>query len=171
MPLSAACLMIGFKASRSDGLMMIALAPAEMRLRMSAICSDGPPFRLATITFETRPDASASALIEQIISSRQPLPISVFDTPTMYLPAADAVPPAAAAKAKAATAAMRCFLAITFLPGHARPGRPSGDAIAATFYVKRAEVQAPFFRLDATAASMKARPRAPSTTSGVAARA
>ena len=82
MPRLAACLITGFSAARSDGLMMIALAPAEIRLRMSAICSDGPPLRLATMTLESLPEASASALIEQIISSRQPLPISVFDTPT-----------------------------------------------------------------------------------------
>jgi hypothetical protein len=34
-----------------DGLMMMALAPAEIRLRMSALCSAGPPLRLATTTF------------------------------------------------------------------------------------------------------------------------
>ena len=64
--------------------MMIALAPAEIRLRMSAFCSAGPPFRFATITFETLPLESACALIAQIISSRQPLPTSVFETPSTY---------------------------------------------------------------------------------------
>ena len=63
---------------------MMMFAPAEIRLRRSAICSEGPPFRLARITLETFPDASASALIEQTISSRQPLPMSVFETPTTY---------------------------------------------------------------------------------------
>src|SRR5277367_5147818 len=84
--------MTGFSASRSEGLMMMMFAPAEIRLRMSAICSDGPPLRLATITFETLPEAWASALIEQIISSRQPLPVSVLETPTTYLSAASAAP-------------------------------------------------------------------------------
>src|SRR4051794_4306528 len=67
--------------------MMIAFAPAEIRLRMSAICSAGPPFLFATITLLTLPLAAAWALIEQIISSRQPLPTSVFDTPSTYGPA------------------------------------------------------------------------------------
>src|SRR5439155_7576963 len=96
MPLAAACLITGLSASRSDGLTMIALTPAEIRLRRSAICSDGPPLRLATTTLETTPEASAWALIEQIISSRQPLPISGLDTPTTYLSAAEVLPAAAA---------------------------------------------------------------------------
>jgi hypothetical protein len=100
MPLSAACLITGLSASRSDGLTMIALTPAEIRLRKSAICSAGPPLRLATITFETMPEASAWALIEQIISSRQPLPISVLETPTTNLSAAMA--PLASASAETA---------------------------------------------------------------------
>src|SRR5580700_9792004 len=116
MPLSAACLITGLSASRSDGLRMIALTPAEIRLRISAICSDGPPLRLATITFETRPEASASALIEQIISSRQPLPISVLETPTMYLSAAKAPPDAESARAMD-VAANRWVLFILFPPG------------------------------------------------------
>ena len=37
---------------------MMALTPAEIRLRRSAICSDGPPLRLATMTLETMPEAS-----------------------------------------------------------------------------------------------------------------
>ena len=41
---------------------MIALTPAEIRLRRSAICSAGPPLRLATMTFETMPEASACGL-------------------------------------------------------------------------------------------------------------
>ena len=94
---------------------MMMFAPAEMRLRMSAICSDGPPLRLATTTFETLPEASASALIEQIISSRQPLPISVLETPTTYLSAACA-PPAIANTASEALpripVSFICFLPI-----------------------------------------------------------
>ena len=83
--------MTGFSASLLDGSTMIAFAPAEIRLRRSEICSGGPPLRLARMTFDTTPDAFACALIEQIISSRQPLPISVFDTPTTnFLPCAAA---------------------------------------------------------------------------------
>ena len=52
---------------------------------MSAICSAGPPLRLATITLLTLPLASACALTAQIISSRQPLPTSVLETPMHVL--------------------------------------------------------------------------------------
>src|SRR5438445_6996555 len=90
MPLSVACLITSLSASRSDGLMTITFAPDEIRLRMSAICPAASVVLLATITLETTPDALAWALIEQIISSRQPLPVSVLDTPTTYLVA---VPP------------------------------------------------------------------------------
>src|SRR6266568_7417679 len=63
------------------------------------------------ITLETAPDALACALIEQIISSRHPLPVSVLDTPTTYLvvvpPPFDWLPPhdtrANPATSKAAT--------------------------------------------------------------------
>src|SRR5436309_10480600 len=76
--------------------MMIAFAPAEIRLRMSAACSAGPPFRSATITLLTLPLAAASALTAQIISSRQPLPTSVLETPRTYFlpePPFDELPP------------------------------------------------------------------------------
>ena len=154
--------MTGLSASRSDGLMMIAFAPAEMRLRMSAICSDGPPLRLATITFETRPEASASALIEQIISSRQPLPISVLETPTTYLSAASA-PPAVSISAANEAPYMRLCFVTSFLPYNSR-----GFHAAARFFVySLTEVQAPPLRLEATEASIKAMPSAPSFTVGV----
>src|SRR5262245_29252883 len=65
--------------------MMIAFAPAEIRLRMSALCSAGPPLRFATTTLLTTPLATAWALTAQIISSRQPLPTSVFETPRTYV--------------------------------------------------------------------------------------
>src|SRR5216684_6911255 len=45
------------------------------------------------ITFETTPDTLAWALIEQIISSRQPLPCSVLETPTTYLVVVVVPPP------------------------------------------------------------------------------
>src|SRR6266542_4357484 len=94
MPLSLACLMTGLSFSRSDGLTMIALTPCEMRLRRSAICSVGPPLRLATTTLLTLPLASASALTEQIISSRQPLPTRVLLTPTTHFFSPPPPPPA-----------------------------------------------------------------------------
>ena len=85
-PRAAAWATTALSAFALDGLMMIAFAPAEIRLRMSAICSAGPPLRLATITFETLPLESAWALTAQIISSRQPLPTSVLLTPSTHLP-------------------------------------------------------------------------------------
>src|SRR5450631_3433077 len=80
--------MTGLSASRSEGLTMITLTPAEIKLRRSAICSEGPPLRLAMTIFDTNPEASACALMEQIISSRQPFPVNVLETPTTYLSAA-----------------------------------------------------------------------------------
>src|SRR5438132_14274788 len=85
MPLSVAGLMTELSASRSEWLITITLAPEEIRFRMSAICPAASVLRLAMTTLETTPDALAWALIEQIISSRQPLPCSVLETPTMYL--------------------------------------------------------------------------------------
>ena len=104
-----------------DGLMMIAFAPAEIRLRISAICSAGPPLRFATITLLTMPLAAACALTAQIISSRQPLPTSVFETPRMNFACdlserADAVTAAVTATAVSATRAIaqRALLDETF---------------------------------------------------------
>src|SRR5690242_10584225 len=58
------------------------------------------------ITLETTPETLACALIEQIISSRQPLPCNVLETPTTYLvvpPPLLPDPPPHAASAEAAT--------------------------------------------------------------------
>src|SRR5919199_1296950 len=55
-----------------------------MRFRRSAFCSAGPPLRFAIFTELTLPLALACALTEQIISSRQPLPTRVFETPRTY---------------------------------------------------------------------------------------
>src|SRR5712691_4833375 len=57
------------------------------------------------ITLETTPETLACALIEQIISSRQPLPCSVLETPTTYLvvPPPPPDPPPHAARADAAS--------------------------------------------------------------------
>src|SRR5690348_1863654 len=105
MPLSVACLMTGLSASRSDGLMTITLAPDEIRLRMSAIWPAASVLRLAMMTLDTTPDAFACALMEQIISSRQPLPWSVFDTPTTYLVVPPPPPPELPPQATSAKAA------------------------------------------------------------------
>src|SRR4051812_3858837 len=80
-PRALACAITELSALALDGLITMALAPAEIRLRMSAICSAGPPLRLATMTLLTTPLAFDCALIAQIISSRQPLPTSVLETP------------------------------------------------------------------------------------------
>jgi len=52
------------------------------------------------MTFETTPEAFACALIEQIISSRKPLPVSVLEMPTTYFLA---VPPVLLEPPQAAT--------------------------------------------------------------------
>src|SRR3954452_25128421 len=83
-----------FSAVASAGLMMIAFAPDEIRLRIAAICSGAAPFWLDTSTLDTLPLARACALTAQIISSRQPLPTSVLETPrTYFLPPLDPLPP------------------------------------------------------------------------------
>ena len=60
---------------------MMALAPWEIRFWRSWICSVGPPFLEMAMTLLTLPLASAWALTEQIICSRQPLPARVLLTP------------------------------------------------------------------------------------------
>src|ERR1700704_2694962 len=58
------------------------------------------------MTLETMPEAFAWALMEQIISSRKPLPVSVLETPTTYflVPLVDGVdPPQAVASSPAAS--------------------------------------------------------------------
>src|SRR5262249_58996164 len=69
-----------------------------------ALSPPAPPFLLATITLLIFPLESACALIAQIISSRQPLPTSVFETPSTHPPACGFAEPLAV-KAIAATAA------------------------------------------------------------------
>src|SRR4051794_6078832 len=79
--------MTELSAVASAGLMMIAFAPEEIRLRIAAICSGAAPFWFETRTLSTAPLASACALTAQIISSRQPLPTSVLETPSVnFLP-------------------------------------------------------------------------------------
>ena len=58
IPRAAAWAITALSALPLDGLMMIALAPAEIRLRMSAICSAGPPLRFAMMTLLTMPLAA-----------------------------------------------------------------------------------------------------------------
>src|SRR5258706_9311714 len=89
MPLALASAMTGLSAAASAGLARIALAPAEMSVRIAAICSGAPPFWFCTSTLLTLPLARAWALAPQIISSRKPLPTSVLLIPrTYFLPLA-----------------------------------------------------------------------------------
>src|SRR5260370_9524754 len=83
------------------------LAPDEMRLRMSAIWPAASVLRLAMTTFETTPEALAWALSEQIISSRQPLPCSVLETPPTYLVLLPPPPPLDPPQGARATASTR----------------------------------------------------------------
>src|SRR5215208_4364516 len=85
--------MTELSAVASAGLTMIAFAPEEIRLRTAAICSGAAPFWLDTRTFSTAPLASACALTAQIISSRQPLPTSVLETPSVNFFSALPPPP------------------------------------------------------------------------------
>src|SRR5215212_756323 len=84
MPRFLASAITGLSAAASAGLATIAFAPAEIRLRIAAICSGAPPFWFWTTTLLILPLASAWALAEQIISSRKPLPTSVLLTPSTY---------------------------------------------------------------------------------------
>src|SRR4051794_6670566 len=119
--------MTELSAVASAGLMMIAFAPEEIRLRIAAICSGAAPFWLETSTLSTAPLASACALTAQIISSRQPLPTSVLETPSVNFlfalpdepelelepessPLPHAVTPTASDAASSATAANRLLL-------------------------------------------------------------
>src|ERR1700726_1274710 len=87
MPLALASAITGLSAAASAGLARIALAPAEMSVRIAAICSGAPPFWFWTSTLLTLPLARAWAFAPQIISSRKPLPTSVLVTPrTNFLP-------------------------------------------------------------------------------------
>src|SRR5690349_18117116 len=85
MPRRSASLITGSSALRSAGLMTIALAPDEIRLRMPWIGALASPLTLWTSTSETWPEARACAFTAQIISSRQPLPTSVLLTPILYI--------------------------------------------------------------------------------------
>src|SRR5712692_583555 len=117
MPLAAASLMTGSSALRSDGLATITLTPAEIRLRMSAIWPLGSVVRLAVMTFDTMPEALAWALMEQIISSRKPLPVSVLEMPTTYFFGPVVVlldPPQATASSPAASTNPMAFGHLSF---------------------------------------------------------
>src|SRR5262245_17439266 len=63
---------------------------ALIRLRMSSSCPAASVLRWAMLSLATLPEASACAFIAQIISSRQPLPCTVFETPIVYSLADDA---------------------------------------------------------------------------------
>ena len=65
----------------SAGLTTMALTSALIRLRMSSSWPAASVLRCAMLSLATLPEASACALIAQIISSRQPLPCTVLETP------------------------------------------------------------------------------------------
>ena len=65
----------------SAGLTTMASTPALIRLRMSSSWPAASVLRWAMLSLATSPEASACALIAQIISSRQPLPCTVLETP------------------------------------------------------------------------------------------
>ena len=64
---------------------MIASTPCEIRVWISAICPATSVLRFWRTTSSTLPRARASALMAQIICSRQALPTSVFDTPRVNI--------------------------------------------------------------------------------------
>jgi hypothetical protein len=81
MSASAASASASFTASGLTGFTMIASTSAAMRFRRSSSCPAASVSRWNTVSSATWPESTACALIEQIISSRQPLLVSVFDTP------------------------------------------------------------------------------------------
>jgi hypothetical protein len=83
MPAAVASASAGWMPAGSDGLTIIALTPALMRLRISSSWPAASVLRCAMLSEATLPEASACALIEQIICSRQPLPCTVLETPSV----------------------------------------------------------------------------------------
>src|SRR5918992_547095 len=108
-----------------------------MRFWRSAICSVGPPLRLATMTSLTMPLASDSAFTEQIISSRQPFPTSVLLTPTTYCPSPSppppppAVPPSSSLPQAAAINPRTAKMATSYARLRVMPSMPSLLSIVA----------------------------------------
>ena len=74
MPAAIASSIAGFSASGPAGLMMIALTPWAISVRMSDSWPGASVSRWMIVTLETLPDLTAWALAEQSIASRQPLP-------------------------------------------------------------------------------------------------
>src|SRR6266436_2822943 len=97
MPAAIASAIAGFRASGPAGLMMIALTPWAIRVRMSESWPGASVSRWMIVTFETLPALTAWALAEQSIASRQPLPTPPgFENPIVYLaPLAALLPPGA----------------------------------------------------------------------------
>src|SRR4029079_10364213 len=85
MPALIASAMPGLRASGSAGLMMIAFTPWAISVRMSASWPAASVSRWMIETLLTLPDLTASALAEQSIASRQPLPTPPgFENPIVY---------------------------------------------------------------------------------------
>jgi hypothetical protein len=81
MPASVASANASSMADRSAGFTMIASTSWAIRFRRSSSCPAASVSRWLIVSSVTSPDATDCALIEQIISSRQPLLVNVFDTP------------------------------------------------------------------------------------------
>src|SRR5258708_5523054 len=97
MPAAIASAIAGLRASGPAGLMMIALTPWAIRVRMSDSWPGASVSRWMIVTFVTLPALTACALAEQSIASRQPLPTPPgFENPIVYLaPLAAPLPPGA----------------------------------------------------------------------------
>ena len=97
MPAVLASASAGLRASALLGLNTIASTPCEIRSRRSLSWPAESVLWAIITTFDTCPEASASALAVQFCSSRKPLPVPpVFEKPITYCLAAcvgEVVPP------------------------------------------------------------------------------
>src|SRR3954452_3688334 len=95
MPAAMASAIAGLSASGPAGLMMIALTPWAIRVRMSASWPGASVSRWMIVTFVTLPAFTAWAFAEQSIASRQPLPTPPgFENPIVYFALLLALAPA-----------------------------------------------------------------------------
>src|SRR6266550_5685999 len=89
MPAAFASARAGLRASALLGLNTIASTPCEIRSRRSESWPAESVLWAIITTFDTCPEASASALAVQFCSSRKPLPVPpVFEKPITYCLAA-----------------------------------------------------------------------------------
>lgn len=133
IPEAMASAIAGFSASGPDGLMMIALTPWAISVRMSASWPGASVLRWMIVTLDTLPAFTACALAEHNIASRQPLPTPpAFEKPIVYfaaLPLAPADAPGVELQAPAmiaitATAARPRAIPSRFMEYHSSLRRP-----------------------------------------------